>query len=551
MSAERAGRSNFLSSDSTSIRDPNTFRSRPTPRFVKPAPAAADTASATRTDYHHAVPEQPEQSEHPAASAQPKLASVLAALTSPKLLIIEILGGLVTAFALIPESLSFAIVAGLDPRMGLYAAFTMACVTAVAGGRPGMVSGAAGSVALVIFPVARDHGVEYLLATVILGGVLQMVMGALGVAKLMRFIPRSVMVGFVDALAILIFTAQLQHLFDVPWPVYPLVVGGLVIMALFPKLTTKFPAPLASILLVTLAAVTLSIDVPTVGDQGELPDTFPGFGIPDIPWTFHTLGVIAPYAVALALVGLMESLLTAKLVDDITETHSDKTRESVGQGIANVVTGFFGGMGGCAMIGQTMINVKQAGARTRISSFLAGLFLIILSVSLSDIVGKIPMAALVAVMIVVAFTTFDWNSVRTLRVMPRSETVVLLVTVVATVVTDNLAVGVILGVLTAMVAFARRVAHLTRVERTGEGTYRVTGQLFFASSNDLVYQFDYAGDPAAVTVDFSATTVWDSSTVAALQGVREQYERRGKTVEFTGLDATSSGYLDRLEGRLG
>jgi SulP family sulfate permease len=414
-----------------------------------------------------------------------------------------------------------------------------------------MVSGAAGSVALVIFPVARDHGVEYLLATVILGGVLQMVMGALGVAKLMRFIPRSVMVGFVDALAILIFTAQLQHLFDVPWPVYPLVIGGLVIMALFPKLTTKFPAPLASILLVTLAAVTLSIDVPTVGDQGELPDTFPGFGIPDIPWTFHTLGIIAPYAVALALVGLMESLLTAKLVDDITETHSDKTRESVGQGIANVVTGFFGGMGGCAMIGQTMINVKQAGARTRISSFLAGLFLIILSVSLSDIVGKIPMAALVAVMIVVAFTTFDWNSVRTLRVMPRSETVVLLVTVVATVVTDNLAVGVILGVLTAMVAFARRVAHLTRVDRTGEGTYRVTGQLFFASSNDLVYQFDYAGDPAAVTVDFSATTVWDSSTVAALQGVREQYERRGKTVEFTGLDATSSGYLDRLEGRLG
>jgi SulP family sulfate permease len=297
--------------------------------------------------------------------------------------------------------------------------------------------------------------------------------------------------------------------------------------------------------------VTLSIDVPTVGDQGELPDTFPGFGIPDIPWTFHTLGIIAPYAVALALVGLMESLLTAKLVDDITETHSDKTRESVGQGIANVVTGFFGGMGGCAMIGQTMINVKQAGARTRISSFLAGLFLIILSVSLSDVVGRIPMAALVAVMIVVAFTTFDWNSVRTLRVMPRSETVVLLVTVVATVVTDNLAVGVILGVLTAMVAFARRVAHLTRVERTGEGTYRVAGQLFFASSNDLVYQFDYAGDPAAVTVDFSATTVWDSSTVAALQGVREQYERRGKTVEFTGLDATSSGYLDRLEGRLG
>lgn len=500
-----------------------------------------------RSGYHLCVPEQSTQP----TSAQPEPATVLAALKSPKLLTVEILGGLVTAFALIPESLSFAIVAGLDPKMGLYAAFTMACVTALLGGRPGMVSGAAGSIALVIFPVARDHGVDFLVATVILGGVLQVVMGALGVAKLMRFIPRSVMTGFVDALAILIFTAQLDNLIDVPWAVYPLVVAGLAIMVVFPKLTTRVPAPLASILLVTLAVVTLSIDVPTVGDQGELPESFPGFGIPDIPWNLDTLGVIAPYAVALALVGLMESLLTAKLVDDLTDTHSDKTRETFGQGIANIVTGFFGGMGGCAMIGQTMINVKQAGARTRISSFLAGAFLIILSVSLSDIVGKIPMAALVAVMVIVAFTTFDWNSVRTLRVMPLSETCVLLVTVIATVVTDNLAVGVILGVLTAMVGFARRVAHLTRVERTGEGTYRVEGQLFFASSNDLVYQFDYAGDPDEVSVDFSATTVWDSSTVAALQGVREQYARRGKQVTFTGLDATSQGYIDRLEGRLG
>ncbi|MDN5581877.1 MAG: SulP family inorganic anion transporter [Corynebacterium sp.] len=481
-------------------------------------------------------------------------ASVLGALRSPKLLTVEVLGGLVTAFALIPESLSFAIVAGLDPMMGLYAAFTMACVTAVLGGRPGMVSGAAGSIALVVFPVARDHGVEYLLATVILGGVLQMVMGALGVAKLMRFIPRSVMVGFVDALAILIFSAQLQHLFDVPWLVYPLTAVGLLVIIGFPRLTSKFPAPLASILLITLAVVVFGWDVPTVGDQGELPSSFPGFGVPDVPLSMGTLGIIAPYAVALALVGLLESLLTAKLVDDLTDTHSDKTRESLGQGVANVVTGFFGGMGGCAMIGQTMINVKQAGARTRVSSFLAGAFLIVLSVSLSDVVGRIPMAALVAVMLVVAFTTFDWNSVRTLRVMPVSETVVLLVTVVSTVLTDNLAVGVILGVLTAMVAFARRVAHLTRVERvgdTGAGRYRVTGQLFFASSNDLVYQFDYAGDPAQVTVDFTDATVWDSSTVAALQGVREQYERRGKSVTFTGLDATSRAYVERLEGRLG
>ncbi|WP_420098225.1 SulP family inorganic anion transporter [Corynebacterium sp.] len=488
------------------------------------------------------------------STAERSPASVVSALRSPRLLTVEILGGLVTAFALIPESLSFAIVAGLDPMMGLYAAFTMACVTAVLGGRPGMVSGAAGSIALVIFPVARDHGVEYLLATVILGGVLQMVMGALGVAKLMRFIPRSVMVGFVDALAILIFSAQLQHLVGVPWLVYPLTAAGLLVILLFPRVTSKFPAPLASILLITLAVMVFSWDVPTVGDQGELPSSFPGFGVPSVPFSAETLGIIGPYAVALALVGLMESLLTAKLVDDLTDTHSDKTRESLGQGAANVVTGFFGGMGGCAMIGQTMINVKQAGARTRVSSFLAGAFLIVLSVSLSDLVGQIPMAALVAVMLVVAFTTFDWNSVRTLRVMPVSETVVLLVTVVATVLTDNLAVGVILGVLTAMVAFARRVAHLTRVEGVGgpgSGRYRVDGQLFFASSNDLVYQFDYTHDPDEVTVDFSDATVWDSSTVAALQGVREQYARRGKSVTFTGLDATSRGYIDRLEGRLG
>ncbi|MCI1255302.1 SulP family inorganic anion transporter [Corynebacterium provencense] len=467
------------------------------------------------------------------------------------MLTVEVLGGLVTAFALIPESLSFAIVAGLDPKTGLYAAFTMACVTALLGGRPGMVSGAAGSTALVVFPVARDHGVEYLFATVILGGVLQVVMGSLGVAKLMRFIPRSVMTGFVDALAILIFTAQLDNLIDVPWQVYPLVAAGLLVIVLFPRITTGVPAPLASILLVTLAVVVLSVDVPTVGDQGALPESFPVFGVPDVPVSLHTLGVIAPYAAALALVGLMESLLTAKLVDDLTDTSSNKTREALGQGAANIVTGFFGGMGGCAMIGQTMINVKQAGARTRISSLLAGVFLIIMSVTLADIVGEIPMAALVAVMTAVAVTTFDWNSLRTLRVMPLSETVVLLVTVVSTVVTDNLAVGVVLGVLTAMVAFARRVAHFTRIVPTGPGTYRVEGQLFFASSNDLVYQFDYAGDPPEVTVDFSTATVWDSSTVAALQAVRERYAGHGSTVTFTGLDAVSAGYIDRLEGKLG
>ncbi|MBK0332226.1 SulP family inorganic anion transporter [Brachybacterium sp. MASK1Z-5] len=483
----------------------------------------------------------------------PPIPGVLDALKDPRVLTVEILGGLVTAFALIPESLSFAIVAGLDPRMGLYAAFTMACVTAVLGGRPAMVSGAAGSIALVIFPVARDHGVDFLLATVILGGLLQVLLGALGVARLMRFIPRSVMVGFVDALAILIFSAQLPQLIGVPWLVYPLVAVGVALVVLFPRLTRRIPAPLVSILLITLAVVSLGVDVPTVGDEGALPHSFPVPGIPHVPLELHTLQVIAPYAIAMALVGLMESLLTANLVDDITQTRTSRTREALGQGVANVVTGVFGGMGGCAMIGQTIVNVKQAGARTRLSSFLAGAFLIVLSVALGDAVGRIPMAALVAVMLVVAATTFDWHSLRTLPVMPRSETLVLLVTVLGTVLTQNLAVGVIAGVVTAAIAFTRRVAHMTEILRDAHdpGRYRVRGQLFFASSNDLVDQFDYEDGPDHVRVDLSGATVWDASTVAALDGVREQYRRRGRTVEFEGLDRVSAYYVERLAGRLG
>ncbi|PWH05238.1 sodium-independent anion transporter [Brachybacterium endophyticum] len=479
--------------------------------------------------------------------------SVLAALRDPRLLTVEVLGGLVTAFALIPESLSFAIVAGLDPRMGLYAAFTMACATAVLGGRPAMVSGAAGSIALVIFPVARDHGVDYLIATVILGGLLQLLLGGLGVARLMRFIPRSVMVGFVDALAILIFSAQLPQLIGVPWLVYPLVAAGVVVIVLFPRLTRRIPGPLVTILLITLAVVSLGADVPTVGDQGELPHSLPVPGLPHVPIAWHTLQVIAPYAIAMALVGLMESLLTATLVDDLTRTRGSCTREALGQGAANVITGIFGGMGGCAMIGQTIVNVKQAGARTRLSAFLAGVFLITLSVALGDTVGRIPMAALVAVMLVVAATTFDWHSLRSLGVMPRSETLVLLTTVLATVFTRNLAVGVILGVVVAALAFTRRIAHMTQVVQDPDhpGLYRVRGQLFFASSNDLVEQFDYAGGPEHVTVDLSGATVWDASTVAALDGVREQYRRAGRTVEFTGLDRISEHYVERLAGRLG
>jgi SulP family sulfate permease len=485
--------------------------------------------------------------------------SFRAAFASVRTLRTEVLAGLVVALALIPEAIAFSIIAGVDPRVGLFASFTMAVTIAFVGGRPAMISAATGAVALVVAPVAREHGLDYLIATVLLGGLIQVTLGLVGVARLMRFIPRSVMVGFVNALAILIFLSQVPHLRDVPFAVYPLVAVGLAIMVFFPRLTRVVPAPLVAIVLLTLVTVAAAIAVPTVGDEGELPESLPQLLFPDVPLTLETLRIIAPFALALALVGLIESLLTAKLVDDVTDTHSNKTRESWGQGVANLVTGFFGGMGGCAMIGQTMINVKASGARTRLSTFLAGTFLLILVVGLGDLVGIIPMAALVAVMIMVSVATFDWHSVRlsTLRRMPRSETAVMLATVVVTVWTHNLAYGVVVGVLVAAVLFAQRVAHLTTVTRLdasdddGERVYAVSGELFFASSNDLVYQFDYAGDPRRVVIDMTDAHVWDASTVAALDAVQHKYATRGKEVVFRGLNEDSERRLARLGGNLG
>ncbi|GGN11905.1 SulP family sulfate permease [Actinoplanes campanulatus] len=473
-------------------------------------------------------------------------------LTSPKVLRTEVLAGLVVALALIPEAISFSILAGVDPRVGLFASFTMAVTIAFTGGRPAMISAATGAVALVVAPLVASHGLDHLIAAVILGGLFQVLFAVLGVARLMRFIPRSVMIGFVNALAILIFTAQLPHLIDVPWPVYPLVAVALAIMVFLPRLTTVVPAPLIAIVLLTGFTVLAGVAVPTVGDESTLPDSLPTLGIPDVPFTFDTLRVIAPYALGIALVGLMESLMTAKLVDDITDTHSDKTRESWGQGVANIVTGFFGGMGGCAMIGQTMINVKASGARTRLSTFLAGAFLLILVVALGDVVALIPMAALVAVMIIVSVSTFDWHSIApaTMRRMPAGEIIVMLVTVAGTLTTHNLAVGVVLGVLAAMVIFARRVAHFAAVEKIDDNTYLVRGELFFASSNDLVYQFDYAGDPDHVVIDLSATHVWDASSVAALDAITTKYAQRGKTVEITGLNEASARIHETLAGKL-
>lgn len=483
--------------------------------------------------------------------------SVRAALRSPRILRTEVLAGLVVALALIPEAISFSIIAGVDPRVGLFASFTMAVTVAFLGGRPAMISAATGAVALVVAPVVRDHGFDYLIATVILGGAIQIVLAVAGVAKLMRFIPRSVMVGFVNALAFMILVAQVPHLIDVPWLVYPMVAAGLLVIVLLPRLTTLVPAPLVAIVLLTGITVFAALAVPNVGDEGELPDSLPSLFTPDVPLTFETLRIIAPYALAMALVGILESLMTAKLVDDITDTHSDKTRETWGQGVANIVTGCFGGMGGCAMIGQTMINVKVSGARTRISTFLAGVFLLILVVGFGDAVATIPMAALVAVMIMVAVGTFDWHSIRpsTLRRMPRSETLVMLTTVVVVVVTENLAIGVVVGVLVASVMFARRVARFTQVidvEHPDEDTrvYKVVGELFFASSNDLVYQFDYAGDPRNVVIDLSDSHIWDASSVAALDAIETKYAAKGKTVTIRGLNEASRERHERLAGRL-
>lgn len=484
--------------------------------------------------------------------------SVGEALRSPRLLTREVLAGLVVALALIPEAIAFSIIAGVDPRVGLFSSFVMAVAISFLGGRPAMISAATGAVALVIAPVMRDHGLHYLLATVILGGVIQVVLGLLGVAKLMRFIPRSVMVGFVNALAILIFLSQLEQLIGVPWPVYPLVAAGLLILWLFPKATTAVPAPLVAIVLLTLVVVLFRIAVPTVGDQGALPDSLPIPFLPDVPLTLDTLGIIGPYALAMAAVGLLESLMTAKLVDDITDTRSSKTRESWGQGVANVLSGLFGGMGGCAMIGQTMINVKASGARTRISTFLAGVFLLILVVVLGDVVAIIPMAALVAVMIMVSVLTFDWHSIRpsTLKRMPKSETAVMVVTVAFTVVTHNLAIGVLVGVVVAAVLFARRVAHFTTVERTlspdgSEARYTVDGELFFASSDDLTTQFEYVADPPRVVIDMTRSHVWDASSVAALDAIVTKYERHGAEVEIVGMNAATSDFHGRLSGGLG
>jgi SulP family sulfate permease len=467
----------------------------------------------------------------------------------------NLLSGLVVALALIPEAIAFSIIAGVDPKVGLYASFSISMIIAFAGGRRAMISAATGAMALVMVPLVKDHGVEYLFAATILTGAFQVVLGLLGVGRLMRFIPRTVMVGFVNALAILIFLAQLPYFLGGGTAVYALVLVGLVVMYALPRFTTVVPAPLVAIVALTGAAAYFRLDVPTVGDLGELPTALPWVALPQVPLTLETLQIVVPYVVALAFIGLLESLLTAQILDDMTDTGSDKNKESRGQGIANVATGFLGGMAGCAMIGQSMINIKSGG-RTRLSTFSAGFFLLVLILAFGDLIAVIPMAALVAVMFVVAVATFDWTSmnVRSLRRTPRSETAVMVVTVAIVVYTHNLAYGVVAGVLLAAIFFARRVAHLAEVTSVldpdgGQRVYAVTGELFFASTNELVHSFDYADPTPKVVIDLTDAHVWDSSAVATLDAVVAKFAARGVTAEVVGLNDHSEALHTRLTGQ--
>ena len=476
----------------------------------------------------------------------------------------NLLSGLVVALALIPEAISFSIIAGVDPKVGLYASFSIAIIISITGGRPGMISAATGAMALIMVSLVADHGVEYLFAATILTGVLQIGFGYLGVGNLMRFIPRTVMLGFVNALAILIFLAQIPHIFlgdeadRSRVPLNLLFVGaGLLIIYGLPRITKSVPSPLVAIVVLAGIAMFGGLDLPTVGDMGELPSALPGFGLPDIPFTFETLRIILPYAITLTLVGLLESLLTAQLLDDLTDTDSDKNVESRGQGVANIFTGFLGGMAGCAMIGQSMIN-HRTGGRTRLSTLASGVFLLVLILGLGDLVAKIPMAALVAVMIMVSFGTFNWSSIKPdmLRSMPRAESAVMLTTVGVVVATHNLAYGVAAGVLLSAVFFVRHVSHVVRVTSVVdpdnvERLYDVSGELFFASTNDLVHAFDYdAVRVKRVEIDLSNARIWDTSAVVALDAVVEKFAERGISAHLVGLNRHAENLHSKATGKV-
>ncbi len=462
----------------------------------------------------------------------------------------DLLAGLVVALALIPEAIAFSIIAGVDPKIGLYASFSIAVITAIVGGRPGMISAATAATAVLMVTLVKDHGLQYLLATTVLAGLLQIGAGFMKLGRLMRFVSRSVLTGFVNALAILIFLAQIPELVGVPLLTYPMVAAGLAIIYLFPRITRAIPSPLVCIIVLSAIAIGLGLDVRTVGDMGALPDTLPVFLLPDIPLTLQTLQIIFPYALAVAIVGLLESLMTASIVDELTDTPSDRNRECIGQGVANTVTGFFGGMAGCAMIGQSIINIKSGG-RGRLSTLSAGVFLLAMILLLGDWVSRIPMAALVAIMIMVSIGTFSWSSVKALRVHPRSSSIVMLGTVVGVIFSHNLAIGVLIGVLLSGLFFAGKISEVFRVtsDVSDEGrkrTYRVEGQLFFASVEKFNAAFDLKEALDEVVIDVSAAHIWDISSVAAIDMIVLKFRREGAKVEIIGLNEASETILDKI-----
>ncbi|MCW8194840.1 SulP family inorganic anion transporter [Proteobacteria bacterium 005FR1] len=463
------------------------------------------------------------------------------------------LAGMVVALALIPEAIAFSIIAGVDPKVGLYASFCIAVIIAFVGGRPGMISAATGAMALLMITLVKEHGLEYLLAATLLTGVLQIGAGYLKLGSLMRFVSRSVVTGFVNALAILIFMAQLPELTGVTWHVYAMTAAGLAIiylLPLIPKVGTIVPSPLVCIVGLTIFAMYMGLDIRTVGDMGELPDTLPIFLWPDVPLTFETLTIIFPYSAGLAVVGLLESMMTATIVDDLTDTSSDKNRECKGQGIANIGAGLLGGMAGCAMIGQSVINVKSGG-RGRLSTFVAGVLLIIMVVFLDEWISQIPMAALVAVMIMVSIGTFSWDSIRNLKDHPLSSSIVMVSTVVVVVATHNLAIGVLVGVLLAALFFANKIGRfmLVKGDLQEDGTlrrYKVVGQVFFASSSDFVDGFDFKEAVDRVIIDVSEAHFWDITAVSALDKVVIKFRREGAQVEVLGMNEASATIVDRF-----
>jgi len=462
----------------------------------------------------------------------------------------DLLAGIVVALALIPEAIAFSVIAGVDPKVGLYASFCIAVMTAIFGGRPGMISAATAATALLMVTLVKDHGLNFLLAATLLAGIIQVIAGVLRVGVVMRFVSRSVMTGFVNALAILIFLAQLPEFKGAGVTVYAMVAGGLAIIYLFPRITKAIPSPLVAIIVLTAVSMIWKLDVRHVADLGELPSTLPVFLLPQVPWNLQTFWIILPYSLSIAAVGLLESLLTAQIVDDMTETTSDKNRECTGQGLANFVSGLFGGMAGCAMIGQSVINVKSGG-RGRLSSFTAGVFLLILLVLLNPWVKQIPMPALVAVMIMVSIGTFSWASFKNLRGHYKTSSLVMITTVVMVVWTHNLALGVGIGVLLSALSFARKVAQVIRVSSTddaatGTRNYLVQGQVFFASAQSFFDGFDFKELPANVRIDVSHAHFWDLSAVGALDKVVLKFRKAGAAVEVIGLNEASATIVDKL-----